>query len=83
MGATAKFQTRFGKWLIANGIEIAPMAERTGLSRQWLAKLAWTERQVAGVTLRTMKYVLWAARQMKGPKVQMGDIFDLEPDDRH
>jgi hypothetical protein len=49
------------------------------MSRQWLTKLRWTEKGETNVGLRTMKQTLRAARKLRGPQVQMVDLFDLEP----
>jgi len=78
---TGAYATRLQRWMHANRVTLREIAAASGMSRQWLTKLRWTERGERNVGLRTMKHVLWAARRVRGPHVQMSDLFDLEPDD--
>lgn len=78
-----KRATRLQTWMMANGIsprELRSAAQ--GVSRQWFARIRWAKiaHRESDVTLSTMKKMLRGARNLKGPHVQMSDLFDLEPE---
>jgi hypothetical protein len=77
-----KYETRLEQWMVAHDVGPVEFAHVTQKSRQWLTKLRWAKHASGpSVSLSTMKMVLWGARQLRGPLVEMTDLFDLEPDE--
>ena len=80
IGARAKYQTRLGRWCVEQGVRVTELAAVSGLSRQWLSKSCWRAEFEDQASLKTMRLVLWSARQLRGRHVQMADLYNLEPD---
>lgn len=68
--------TRLQHWLNANGFTSAQLEKASGIARQSMTKI----RAGADTRKRTMLRILAAARTLKGPEVQMSELFDLEPE---
>jgi predicted transcriptional regulator len=69
-------RTRLQRWLNENGFTSVQLEEASGIARQSMTKI----RGGADARKRTMLRILAAARKLKGPEVQMLDLFDLDPD---
>ena len=70
-------KTRLQQFLDAHGITSAQLEVATGIARQSMTKI----RAGRDVRRNTMLRILCGLRALVGPTVQMGDLFDLEPDD--
>lgn len=73
---TGAKRTRLQGWVDENGFTSAQLEVASGISRQSMTKI----RAGADARKRTMLRILSAARKLKGPEVQMNDLFDLDPD---
>ena len=69
-------RTRLQRWLDDNGFTSAQLEEACGLGRQSMTKI----RAGGDARKRTMLRILRGARRLKGPDVQLQDLFDLDPD---
>jgi predicted transcriptional regulator len=69
-------RTRLQQWVRENGFTSAQLEQASGISRQSMTKI----RAGADARKRTMLRILSAARKLKGPEVEMLDLFDLEPE---
>jgi hypothetical protein len=69
-------RTRLQRWLDDNGFTSVQLEEACGLGRQSMTKI----RAGGDARKRTMLRILRGARSLKGPDVQLQDLFDLDPD---
>lgn len=68
-------KTRLQQWLDDHEFTSAQLEAETGIARQSMTKI----RRGQDVRMKTMLRILKAARRMKGPEVQITDLFDLDP----
>jgi predicted transcriptional regulator len=69
-------QTRLQLWLDENGFTSAQLEEKTGIGRQSMTRI----RGGGDVRRKTMMKILRGARELRGAKVTMDELFDLDPD---
>lgn len=69
-------RTRLQRWLDTNGFTSAQLEEASGIGRQSMTK----HRAGGDARKRTMLRILSGARKLKGPQVQLHELFDLDPD---
>jgi transcriptional regulator with XRE-family HTH domain len=61
--------------MLDNGITGGLLAERSGLSRRYLAMLRYGK---ASPTLDAMKWIAGAASDILGSRVHLAELFDLD-----
>lgn len=68
--------TRLQQWLNANGFTSAQLEEASGIGRQSMTRI----RAGGDVRRKTMIRILGAAQKLKGQRVAMDELFDLDPE---
>lgn len=63
-------------WLDENGFTSAQLEQKTGIGRQAMTRI----RAGGDVRRKTMMRIVRGARELKGEKVTMEELFDLDPD---
>jgi len=70
--------TRLQKWLDENGVSSARLERAAQLTKR--STIRYRRDPFPSITLPTMIRALRAARQLSGNRVEMNDLFDLDPD---
>ena len=68
------FDTRLDRWITANGVKPAHLAQESGYSRQHLLRIRRGDMEP---TRRCIKAITAACRRLSAKPVRASDLFDL------